>query len=104
MTDLTWHTDDRTRLLRQNAAQVLDIVKETFPSHNFDKHSRHLERPKSDGEILESLWHAATTSEGGVGATPKEELQALFDVNYLREARDLWMLTRYSSQDTPRVS
>ena len=83
------HAEDRVRLLKQNAAQILRIVRETFSNHNFDGSStRHSnDEACSDGESLEILWTTASkASDASSHLTPVERLQTLVDVRFLTPA------------------
>ena len=77
------HIDDRVRILEHNAAQILRIVKETFPRHAFDVHSVPQQGSASDGDgaELESLWNTAEAALGESNQSkPVEVLQALTHV------------------------
>ena len=77
------HIDDRARILEHNAAQILRIVKETFPRHAFDTHSapQRIPAPNGDGAELESLWNTAEVALSVCSQSkPEEVLQALTHV------------------------
>ena len=74
------YIDDRVRILEHNAVQILRIVKETFPRHDFDMYSvpRLVKAPDGDGAELESLWNIAEVALGvSSQSKPVEVLQAL---------------------------
>ena len=77
------HIDDRIRILEHNAAQILRIVKETFPRNAFDIHStpQHVPAPEGNGAELESLWNTAEVAlDVSSESKPVEVLQALTHV------------------------
>ena len=77
------HIDDRVRILKHNAAQILKIVRETFPRHAFDMHSIHerVPTPDGDGAELERLWNTAEVALDVISQSkPIEVLQALAHV------------------------
>ena len=57
-------TDVKTYLTQQNARQILDIVRGTFPGLSFDgaTNDNGCASLKSDGEVLDCLWSRATKS------------------------------------------
>lgn len=56
-------TDMKIHLMLQNARQILDIVRETFPGLSFDegKIETDCTKKRSDGENLSCLWATATS-------------------------------------------
>lgn len=54
-------TEDRIRILKQNAEQILAVVKETFSGYDFNGQTaqKNCERAQSDGELLDCLWSQA---------------------------------------------
>lgn len=57
-------TDVKSHLMQQNARQILDIVRGTFPALAFDGATDDYgcASLKSDGEVLDCLWSRATKS------------------------------------------
>ena len=57
-------TDVKIHLMEQNARQILDIVRGTFPGLSFDgtMDDNGCASLKSDGEALDCLWSRATKS------------------------------------------
>ena len=55
-------TDVKIQLIQQNARQILDIVRGTFPGLAFDgtTNDNGCASLKSDGEVLDCLWSRAT--------------------------------------------
>ena len=57
-------TDVRVHLMQQNARQILDIVRGTFPGLSFNgtSYDNGCASLKSDGEALDCLWSRAAKS------------------------------------------
>ena len=57
-------TDVKIHLMQQNARQILDIVRGTFPALAFDAttNDNGCASLKSEGEVLDCLWSRATKS------------------------------------------
>lgn len=76
--------EDRVHIIKQNAVQILGIVKETFPGHEFDIHtiSQRGEGPSGDGQRLEDLWIAAESALSASTDSQREvALQAFVEVH-----------------------
>ena len=61
----------------QNARQILDIVRPTFPTLPFDDTERNFSciLPKSDGKMLSCLWSNVTSCVENHGCTRSTALQ-----------------------------
>lgn len=68
-------TDVKLYLMQQNARQILDIVRGTFPGLPFDgtTDGNGCASPKSDGESLDCLWSRATKSFDSPGYVDSAE-------------------------------
>ena len=66
---LTGITDVKLHLMQQNARQILDIVRGTFPGLPFDgtTDGNGCASLNSDGETIDCLWSRATKSSGPPG-------------------------------------
>lgn len=76
-------TGNKVRILRQNAEQILGIVKETFTGHSFDGRSCETDCAGngSDGELLGCLWSkAAGTSLASEQSKNTTAIAALTEV------------------------
>lgn len=101
------HVEDRVRIFEQNAAQILGIVKKTFPRRAFDIHStpQCVLEPSGDGETLEDLWYAAEiASDVRSQSTPVEVLEVLTKVSSLTPNLQISSLTGCSSRKAPKKS
>lgn len=84
------------RLVKQNADQILAVVKETFHEYTFDRRSnRRCTGLESDGALLDCLWsNAITAEEAGNQTGGAKMLPALLDVSLLSGALKLRVVTR----------
>jgi hypothetical protein len=71
--------------MRQNAQQIMDIVRGAFPKESFDGSSREsmCTQPQGDGELLSCLWINATSLSS---SDQKDTIQTL---DALTEASDM---------------
>ena len=69
--------------MRQNAEQILAIVKKTFPENSFDgRVVQHCAESQSDGDLLDCLWSKAIQSVEVKGQHMSvEALPTLVDVS-----------------------
>ena len=75
--------EDRVRVIKQNAEQILGVVKETFTHYAFDGRLVHADctTTESDGELLECLWSRATVALAAERHSAKSEaVPALMEV------------------------
>lgn len=76
-------TDVKIHLMQQNARQILDIVRGTFPGLAFDgtTDDKVCASLKSDGEVLDCLWSRVTKSlDRADHVNGAETLRALTEV------------------------
>ena len=75
--------EHKIRIMRQNAQQILAIVKETFPDISFDGQSaQHCGGLQSDGEVLNCFWSKAMqNAENESKPVSAEALSALANVS-----------------------
>ena len=76
--------EDRVHVIKQNAVQILGIVRETFPGQAFDVQtsSQRGQRPDGDGQRLEDLWNAAESALAASSDSQREAaLEAFVEVN-----------------------
>ncbi len=79
-------TEDKIRILKQNAEQILAVVKETFTGFAFGGGSvqADCEKTTSDGELLDCLWSQASTEvAAGTRSANLKAMPALLEVRLL---------------------
>lgn len=86
--------EEQVGIVWQNALQILGIVKETFPHHDFEQSStiRSTQEAISDGEALEILWNIATVPL--VDGRPMEQADR---IHALRDVRSLFLFEHLKS-------
>lgn len=78
--------EDKVRILKQNAEQILAVVKETFTGYTFEGRSMQADctNMRSDGEVLDCLWSQASVElAAGTHSVESKTLPALMQVRYL---------------------
>lgn len=81
-------TEDKIRIVKQNAEQILAVVKETFASFAFDGGSVQADCKKStsDGELLDCLWSQASAElAAGTRSANLKAMPALMEVRLLAQ-------------------
>jgi len=79
-------TDDKIHILKQNAQQILAVVKETFTGFASDGRSVQADCKKttSDGELLDCLWSQASVELAtGTRSADLKAMSALMEVRLL---------------------
>jgi len=78
-------TEDKIRILKQNAQQILAVVKETFTGFVFDGASVQADCKKaaSDGELLDCLWSQASAElAAGTRSAKLKAMPAVMEVRF----------------------
>ena len=82
--------EDSVLLLKQNAEQILAVVKESFTSYDFDGRpiQEDCDRMQSNGELLECLWSGAfnllATEERTASSEVSLALKKVRNISYCR--------------------
>ncbi len=81
-------TEDKIRILKQNAEQILAVVKETFTGFAFNGRlvQPDCKKTTSDGELLDCLWSQASAElAAGTRSANLKAMPALMEVRLLAQ-------------------
>lgn len=93
---LTLEEEERIGLMRQNAHQILRVVKETFTGQSFDRRAvvSDCSHEESDEEIISCMWSQVTHAlDSRTQTNAVEVLRALTAVSLARSNVQLMLMT-----------